>query len=201
MSTEPPQSVPERFRCAITRFDEENGKDPNLDDDQGGKVPRELLYARRLMDWVLRLDPAASEPLRLASRCQHIRRWEIPRNTFALDRPGYHQWRTALKKHHAAIASVILEECGYDSGTIEKVRELNLKKNFPADPDSRTLEDALCLIFLESQLAELAAKTDPEKVVNALRKSWGKMTERARKQALELPYGDLEKALLRKALG
>jgi hypothetical protein len=37
------------------------------------------LYAQRLTDWVLRLSPDATEELRLAARCQHICRWEIPR--------------------------------------------------------------------------------------------------------------------------
>jgi hypothetical protein len=33
------------------------------------------------------------------------------------------------------------------------------------------LEDALCLVFLQYQLTDLAAKTDDEKVINALKKS------------------------------
>jgi len=73
------------------------------------------------------------------------------------------------------------------------VQDLNLKKNFPADPEVRVLEDALCLVFLEFQLAELAAKSDDEKMINALRKSWNKMTEAARTEALKLNYGEREK--------
>ena len=38
------------------------------------------------------------------------------------------------------------------------------------------LEDALCLVFLEYQLADLAAKTAEDKTINALQKSWQKMT-------------------------
>ncbi|MGA2871183.1 MAG: DUF4202 family protein [Verrucomicrobiota bacterium] len=73
------------------------------------------------------------------------------------------------------------------------MQDLNLKKNFPADPEVRVLEDALCLVFLEFQLAELAAKSDDEKMINALRKSWNKMTEAARTEALKLNYGEREK--------
>ena len=81
------------------------------------------------------------------------------------------------------------------------MQDLNLKKNFPADPEVRVLEDALCLVFLEFQLAELAAKSDDEKMINALRKSWEKMTEAARAEALKLDYGEREKNLISRALG
>ncbi len=77
---------------------------------------------------------------------------------------------------------------------------MNLKKNFPQDPEVCVLEDALCLVFLEHQLGELARKATDEKVVNALRKSWGKMTPKARELALTLSYGPREKALLEQAL-
>ena len=81
------------------------------------------------------------------------------------------------------------------------MQDLNLKKNFPADPEVRVLEDALCLVFLEFQFAELAAKSDDEKMINALRKSWEKMTEAARAEALKLDYGEREKNLISRALG
>jgi DNA-binding FadR family transcriptional regulator len=77
---------------------------------------------------------------------------------------------------------------------------LNLKKNFPNDSEARVLEDALCLVFLEFQLAGLAAKTAEDKTINALRKSWQKMTEPARAEALKLNFGPREKALLERAL-
>jgi hypothetical protein len=83
---------------------------------------------------------------------------------------------------------------------IRRVQDLNLKKNFPNDPESRVLEDALCLVFLEFQLAELAARSDDDKMINALHKSWQKMTEAARVEALKLNYGEREKALLQRAL-
>jgi DNA-binding FadR family transcriptional regulator len=91
-------------------------------------------------------------------------------------------------------------QVGYDDATVSRVQELNLKKNFPADPEVRRLEDALCLVFLEFQFAALAAKSDDEKMINALRKSWEKMTEVARAEALKLSYGEREKALIGRAL-
>ena len=68
-----PVSDAERFRKAIVRFDEENAKDPNHETEDGAPHPRELTYAKRLSEWVLKLCPEASEELRLAARCQHRR--------------------------------------------------------------------------------------------------------------------------------
>jgi hypothetical protein len=62
------------------------------------------------------------------------------------------------------------------------------------------LEDALCLVFLEHQFADLAAKTSEEKIINAVQKTWKKMTEQARAKALELSYGEKENKLIEKAL-
>ncbi len=187
---------PEKFQAALLRFDAENSRDPNLEDSQ----PRELLYAQRLTNWILKLCPDASEGLRLAARCQHICRWEIPRAFYPMTRPGYLKWRADLKKFHAQKSGEILREAGYDEETIRRVQDLNLKKNFPNDPETRVLEDALCLVFLEFQLAALAAKTAEDKTINALQKSWGKMTEAARAEALKLNYPPREKALLQRAL-
>ena len=188
--------VNEKFQTAITCFNAENSRDPNLEDGH----PRELLYAERLTAWVLKLSPAASEPLRLAARCQHICRWESPRENYPMTKPGYLKWRADLKKFHAEKSGAILCEVGYDDDTIRRVQDLNLKKNFPADPEVRVLEDALCLVFLEFQFGSLAAKSDDEKMVNAVKKSWGKMTESARAEALKLNYREREKQLISRAL-
>lgn len=190
----------ERFNRAIARIDAENAQDPRHEIVNGEAIPQELLYSRRLTEWVLRLNPNASEALRLAARAQHICRWKIPRTQYPATKAGYHQWKNDLKRLHADIAERILAECGYDREAIEQVRALNLKEKFPEDAESRTLEDALCLVFLEYQFDELAQKSSPEKVINALRKSWNKMTSQARDAAMTLSYNAVQTDLLRRAL-
>lgn len=198
--TPPGSGDPARFTAALRRFDEENARDPSVEVVDGVAHPRELLYARRLTDWVLQLRPNATEELQLAARCQHLCRWMIPRNRHEMTRAGYLRWRNELKAFHAQKAGDILRELGFPEELIARVQALNLKKNFPADPESRALEDALCLVFLQYQLADLAARTDDAKLINALQKSWQKMTSAAREQALKLSFGPREKALLERAL-
>jgi hypothetical protein len=190
-----------RFTEAIRRFDADNARDPNKFMTDGQDHPHELIYGRWVTDWVTKLSPHASEPLRLAARCQHICRWEIPRSSYPMDKPGYLRWRADLKKFHADKSGKILGEVGYDEATIQRVQELNLKKNFPDDAEVRVLEDALCLVFLERQLAPLAAKSEDEKMINALQKSWKKMTAAARAEAMKLNYTPREMKLIEKALG
>jgi len=189
-----------RFEAALRRFDEENARDPNQEIVEGVAQPRELVYARRLYDWVLKLAPNASQELLLAARSQHICRWTIPRNNYPMDRVGYLKWRNDLKQFHSEKSSGILRELGFPEATIARVQALNLKKDFPRDPESRVLEDALCLVFLQFQFADLAARTSEDKMVNALQKSWKKMTPTAREHALRLTFEARERALLERAL-
>jgi len=189
-----------RFANAIRRFDEENSRDPNIIVVDASPKPRELAYSRWLFDWVLRVSPEASEALRLAARSQHLCRWMIPRDSYPRTRNGYLRWREALRQFHAKQAGEILREVGYPEDMIRRVQELNLKKLFPQDAETRVLEDALCLVFLERQLGELATKTSDEKTINALQKSWKKMTSAAQAEALKLDYPPREKALLDRAL-
>src|SRR5277367_4291602 len=112
---------PQKFEAALRRFDEENSHDPNQENGR----PRELLYAERLTNWVLRLSPNASEALRLAARCQHLCRWHIPRSDYPMTRPGYLKWRADLKKFHAQKAVEILRKVGCDENLIRRVQDLN----------------------------------------------------------------------------
>jgi hypothetical protein len=189
-----------RFSEAIRRFDEANGRDPHLIFVDGVDQPHELVYARRLTEWVLRLQPNASKPLLLAARSQHICRWLVPRSSYEMTRAGYLRWRNDLKLLHAKRSAEILREVGYDETTIARVVELNLKKGLGHDQECQVLEDALCLVTLQYQLADLMAKTDPDKMVGILRKTWKKMSDAARTEALALPFTESENALIQKAL-
>lgn len=190
-----------RFSEAIRRFDEENARDPNLVFVEGVPYPHELLYAQRLTDWALKLCPHASEPLRLAVRCQHICRWQVSRNSYEMTRAGYLRWRNDLKEFHARKSAEILREVGYPEEVVARVQGLNLKRNLSSDPECQVLEDALCLVTLQYQLADLMAKTEPDKMVGILQKTWKKMSPAAREHALALAFSRSERELVERALG
>jgi hypothetical protein len=191
----------ERSRRAIAAFRAANARDPNTILDAGQPRPKELVAAERLAAWVERLEPAASEPLVLASHCQHLCRWELARTDFPDGRVGYLTWRKALARLHADKASELLREVGYDEGTIAEVRSINLKQGLHANPDTQTIEDALCLVFLEHELEEFAGKHPDDKVVDIIRKTWAKMSERGHERALALVLPSHSAALVARALG
>jgi Domain of unknown function (DUF4202) len=179
----------ERFNSAIRCFDAANAEDPQREAVDGVPHPKELLYAQRMTAWLDRFAPDASEALRLAARCQHIRRWMIPRSHYPMDRRGYLHWRAALAKFHADTAAEILHEVGYEEAIIRRVQSLLRKEGLKRDPEVQCLEDVICLVFLESYCADFASHHDAAKVLGILRKTWDKMSLRGRETArrLDLP--------------
>ena len=169
----------DRFTRAIAAFDAYHQQDPNTEADDGRMVAKELLYARRMTARLARFAPEASETAKLAARCQHIGRWEIPRDKYPMDKKGYLRWRNDEKIRHAHLAENILTECGYDAETIATVKLLLLKKP-QADAETQLLEDVACLVFIEFYLAGFAVKHDDDKVVEILRKTLKKMSDVAK---------------------
>lgn len=179
----------ERFERARARFDAANAEDPNRESADGRERPKELLYAERMTAMLERFAPDASEPLRLAARCQHIQRWKIPRAEYTMDRIGYLQWRKQLQKFHADLAGGILRDVGYDGATIARVASLLKKEDLKADADVQTLEDVIDLVFLENYLAAFVSAHgtyEATKLQDILDKTAKKMSVRGRAAALTL---------------
>jgi len=190
----------ERFQSAISRFDAANSEDPRKIVFQDIEYPFELLYAQRMTHWLDRLAPEASDVLRLAARSQHICRWQIPRDSYPMDRAGYHRWRTRLYGFHAEKAGAILREVGYDEASVSRVEQLLQKKNLKTDPEMQLLEDVICLVFLENYFAEFSREHEPEQVVGILRKTWRKMSSQGQKVAVGLDMPAEARRLLDQAL-
>jgi hypothetical protein len=175
-----------QFSAACERFDAIHREDPRRGERAAEGRPWSLVYHERLAWWVERLAPEASEALRLAARSQHLRRWAIARDRYPEGRAGYRRWRAALAALHADEAGRILGEVGYDDATIDRVRELLTKRGLGTDHEVQLFEDAICLTFLENELASFAAKHQDDKLVSILQKTWRKMSPAGRSEALEL---------------
>ena len=189
-----------RFNQAIAKIDAANSQDPHRLEVNDQKRPLEIVHAERRTAWIRRLvGDEASEALLLAARAQHIRRWEIPRETYPRDRAGYLQWRQELKQFHAEKTAEILQDVGYDAAMIERVKDLILKKRLKLDPEVQALEDALCLVFLEEQFSEFAQK-EADKIVDIVRKTWRKMSPQGQQFALSLPLAVEDRAIIERAL-
>ncbi len=189
-----------RFRAALEEFERANSEDPNMVVIDGIERPREVVQAERYARWVGRLDSAASEALRLAAHCQHLRRWEVPRTSYPEGRTGYLLWRSELAKFHAEKAAEILRAVGYEQSVIGEVTRINLKRGLRTNPDTQSMEDALCLSFLENEIEDFAAKHDDTKLLGIVRKTWRKMSDNAHSIARELPMSSRVSDLVARAI-
>lgn len=192
----PPARDAARFARVIARIDQLNSQDPTQEVVGGFSHPRELLYATRLSAWVMRLNPQASEALQIAARGQHVCRWTIPRSRYEMNRCGYLRWRETLKAFHAETVAQLMQEVGYAQEMIQRVRLIMSKRRLQDDADTQTLEDALCLIFLETQFADLKKKTPEEKMREVVRKTWAKMSAQGRTTALALDLSEEDRAFI-----
>jgi hypothetical protein len=179
-------------------FDHYNSRDPSQEIENGIEYPKEMLYGIRMSRKLNEFKPDAPLAVHISARCQHIGRWEIPRNKFPMDKVGYIRWRNGLKLYHAGIAEKILEKHGVDHDLIERVKFLLQKKNLKHDPDTQTLEDVICLVFLENYLEEFTVKHEEEKVIDILLKTWKKMSHNAQEAALNINFNDKMKPMIGK---
>lgn len=189
-----------RFEDTIRQFDTYNAQDPKNELVDGEAIPSSLLYAHRMTKKLLDFEPTASAHLQLAARCQHIGRWEIARSSYPMDRSGYLKWRSQLKIHHAEIASDIMKKTGYEPETIALVKDLLLKKHLKENPETQTLEDVVCLVFLQHYFDDFSSGHEEEKLVTILRKTIVKMSEKGVHAAMQLPLSAKAIGLIGKAV-
>lgn len=190
-----------RLERTLAAFDAANAEDPNREMDRGQEQPKEWLYGRRMSETLATFKPDASEPLQLAARCQHIRRWESPRSDYPDGRAGYKKWRSQLALFHGKVAGEIMAEHGYDEQTIARVKDMLIKRQLKRDPEVQTLEDVICLVFLSYYLEDFAQKHEEDKLIDIIQKTWGKMSEEGHEAALKLPLSEPMSRLVKKALG
>jgi len=190
-----------RLQVVLASIDAANGEDPSLVNVEGRSVARELLYGQRMSGWLSRLEPEASETLQIAARGQHIRRWVIPRSDYPMDRAGYLKWRTTLYRFHADQLEPLMQEGGYPDMDIQRMRGLVEKRGIKSNPEAQTLEDVICLVFLEFYFDDFRGRHERSKVVDIVRKTWGKMSDRGQGFALQLPLDSEALSVVKEALG
>jgi len=191
---------PDQLERALATIDSLNERDPNLISFSGEERPKELVHSELVTQWIERLDSNPSDALRLAARAHHVERWVIPRSEYPKGRAGYLKWRAALQRHHAATAEQVLAAQGVDSETTARVRDIICKRNLRSDPEVQCFEDALCLVFLETQLTALAGRLDRDKMLKVLRLTLPKMSGAGREAALSLELNAGDRALLQQAV-
>lgn len=189
-----------RLPAAEAAIDAANADDPNTVTVRGSTEPLALAHGRLAAEWVRRLAPSAPDAVVLAARAHHLRRWEVPRSSYPDGRAGYLRWRRDQKRRHADDVAGILRDAGYGDDEIARVQALIRRDRLGTDPDAQLVEDAACLVFLETQLAEVAERFDREHLLEVIRKTARKMSADALAAVATVELGAVERQLLADAL-
>lgn len=199
-----PSKPSARFLAVIAEIDARNADDPRQEAACGTMRPREVVYAERMSEYLERMFPSASEELRIAARAQHICRWQIARDRFALGRKGYNAWRSACRDHHAALITEIMRGHGYRDPEIAHVVRLIRKQDLKRDPESQALENVVAVVFVEHHLAafvEAHGDYSEEKLLGILRKTFRKMDASGHAAVAELNLPSSTGRLVAAAMG
>lgn len=178
----------ENYNKAIIEIDEAYQQNKETIEFNLQTYPKEYLYALRMVDGLQGYKADASEKEYLAARCQHLFRWEIPRNTYPMDRKGYHQWRTFLYAYQANKTGLLLNKVGYNNNEIDSIKDMIEKKDLRTNPSSQLIEDVACFVFLQYYLDGFIEqhKNDEAKLKRIISSTWQKMSNRGREEALKL---------------
>ena len=165
----------ERFNAAVAAIDQANAADQR--------------------------DRLVAEPeLLLAARAHHLRRWALPRTQYEPGKAGYLRWKRDQRQRHGRDVGELLATVGFDASAIERVQQLVRRDHLATDPGAQAVEDAACLVFIETQLAAIAAQLDHDHLVDVIRKTAKKMSSAALARVSEIPLGTAERQLLATAL-
>lgn len=175
-----------RFEAAAEVFGRHHDADPRVIERDGAALTWSRDYHARVLAWVRRLEPDAPVVVRLAALCQHVRRWETPREAYPAGGEGYKRWRAAAGLRQAELAAKELASVGYDADTIARVRDVLLKKKLRTDPEAALLEDAVCLRFVQDELAVFARGREPAALEGIVKKTWDKLSPSGRAAAAGL---------------
>ena len=192
------RSLNPRYDTAVAAIDAANGQDPNTVEVRGRLLPLALVHGQLAAEWIGQLLEAPDDALLLAARAHHLRRWEVRRDSYPAGRPGYLRWRRDQKARHASDVAGILGACGYDTAEIERVQRLVRRESVEG---AQAVEDAACLVFIETQLGSLAGRMDHEVMIDVIRKTARKMSAAGLALVASIALADTELALLGEALG
>jgi hypothetical protein len=194
------RGLSDRYDAAASAIDAANAADPNIVSVRGEDAPLALAHGRLAAEWVSTLVPDADEALLLAARAHHLRRWEVPRTSYAEGRAGYLRWRKDQKARHARDVEELLVAAGYGADEVERVQALIRRDRLASDPGAQAVEDAACLVFIETQLADIAPRFDHAHLIDVIRKTSRKMSPAGLAAASSLDLGPDARALLVEAL-
>lgn len=173
-----------------------NASDPN---ELAGE-PLAQMQGVAASRWLAALKPDAVPALQLAVRAHHLKRWELKRVDFPKGRQGYLRWRRENKAHQADSLASIMQTDGWSDAEIEHARTLLGRTQLRSDADTQALEDAACLVFLETQFDDMVDRTEHDPMVSIVAKTLKKMSPEAISLAGSIDLSSTSQSVLNEAV-
>ncbi|KAH1470118.1 hypothetical protein KXX53_000473 [Aspergillus fumigatus] len=91
----------DKLTKALALIDEAHAQDPrriSVANSGNGNdtIPYELHYTNKMTAYLHKRTANPSELLQLAIRAQHLKRWEVPRDSCPATKAGYYAWRNVF---------------------------------------------------------------------------------------------------------
>jgi len=125
----------------------------------GSNVPEDLPHAENTLVWLLRLDPRASQALRIAAFAHDVERAFEYKKVHRMNFVDFDAFKSAHASNSANILMEILTECGVDSATSTEACSLialhetggNAQADLLKDADSISYFDVNLLLYYQRE--------------------------------------------------
>lgn len=185
-----------QYQKAKAKIDQEHSLDLSIQTDNGIEYPAELLYSNRMLSILDLVLPESNNVIKLAAQCQHLKRWQVPRDLYPYDRRGYHEWRRVVMDFQLEQTRIILSEAGIDDADITEITKILHEQGNKLNRDSQVIMDTACLVFLRWYMEPFASKHQNEKVADILKKTMRKMSSHGVKLIQKLELSSTSKQLI-----
>lgn len=153
-------------------------------------VPEDPVHAENTLEWLLKLNPAADEALRLAALGHDIERAVAPRPFRKQDFDDYDEYKAAHANRSATIIGEILKECEVPIEISEEARRLVGRHEHGGDERSNILKDADSLSFFQTNLPLYYSRVGWEEALRRCRWGFDRLSPGARELFRSIKHKD-----------
>lgn len=188
-----------QYHKAKEKINQEHSLDLTFNTEGGIEYPAELLYSNRMLSILELVLPESSNVMKIAALCQHLKRWQIPRDNFPYDRRGYHEWRRVVMDYQLEQTRLVLSDVGIEKDDITQITTILKEQGNKLNRDSQIIMDTACLVFLKWYMEPFSAKHQHEKVFDILKKTMRKMSSNGIKLIAKLDLSTSSQHLIEQA--
>jgi hypothetical protein len=162
----------------------------------GSQVPEDPCHADNTFEWLLRLEPDASEALQLAALAHDIDRAIERIKVRRADFDNYDAFKAAHARNSAEILRPILTACGVERNIVEEACRLVEFHEVGGDPGSDLLKDADGISYFDVNLPLYFQREGWDETKRRSRWGYRRLTPRAQEIVKHIDHEDKELARL-----